>query len=151
LEQDNPRSCRFQLNDSLAKLAPFLAFHFVNSLGGAEECSRLEQLVAAHPIDVAFVSVGDSGQLGLNDPPNLESAEPYVSVTLSDACRGQVVHEGHFKTKDEVPKEAITLSLQQIMKSKQIVAVVTGKRKAIAVKNVTEVSKVVCCECLTRA
>lgn len=138
VEADDPRSSRFQLNDSLVKLAPFQAFHFIGSGGDAAETARLGALMAAHPVDLAFLSVGESGQLGLNDPPNLEASDAYVVVSLSEGLRGQVVHEGHFKSKDEVPKQAVTLSLQQMMKCRQIVAIVTGKRKAIAVKNVTE-------------
>jgi len=139
VEADDPRSSRFQLNDSLAKLAPFQAFHFIGAGGDAAEIARLGELMAAHPVDLAFLSIGESGQLGLNDLPNLEASDAYVVVSLSENLRGQMaIAEGHFKSKDDVPKQAVTLSLQQMMKCRQIVAIVTGKRKAAAVKNVTE-------------
>jgi len=139
LPADHPASSRFLLNDALVKLVPFAAFHFIDAVADpAAECARLEALVAAHPIDVAFVGLGEGGQLGLNDPPNLESSAAYVAVQLSEACRGHLVNEGRFKSKEEVPREAVTLSMQQIMKCSQVVSIVTGKRKAPAVKNVTE-------------
>ncbi len=139
LAADHPSSSRFLLNDSLVKLVPFSAFHFIEAdADPAAECARLGQLVAAHPIDVAFVGLGEGGQLGLNDPPNLESGDAYVPVTLSDACLGHLVNEGRFKSKEEVPRQAVTLSMQQIMKCTQIVSIATGRRKAPAVKNVTE-------------
>jgi glucosamine-6-phosphate deaminase len=139
LSADNPASSRFLLNDALVKLVPFSAFHFINAEEApAAECARLEQLVAAHPIDVAFVGLGDGGQLGLNDPPNLESSAAFVPLQLSEACRGHLVSEGRFASKEAVPKEAVTLSMQQIMKCRQVLSIVAGKSKAIAVKNVTE-------------
>ena len=55
-------------------------------------------------------------------------------VTLDEACRRQQVGEGWFATIEEVPKQAISMSVRQVLKSKEILAVVPGPKKAQAIK-----------------
>lgn len=87
------------------------------------------------PVDVAFVGIGENGHIAFNDPPaNFNTAEPYVVVELDEACRRQQVGEGWFPDISQVPRQAISMSVQQIMKTLQIVAVVPDRRKARAVK-----------------
>ncbi len=96
------------------------------------EVSR--QLTSA-PVDVAFVGIGENGHIAFNDPPaNFETEEPYIVVELDEACRGQQVGEGWFTDISHVPRQAISMSVRQIMKARQIVAVVPDGRKARAVK-----------------
>jgi len=93
-----------------------------------------QQLTSA-PIDVSFVGIGENGHIAFNDPPaDFETDEPYIVVGLDDACRRQQVGEGWFANISEVPTRAISMSPRQIMKSREIVAVVPDKRKAKAVK-----------------
>ncbi len=87
------------------------------------------------PVDVAFVGIGENGHIAFNDPPaNFNTAEPYIVVELDEACRRQQVGEGWFPDISQVPRQAISMSVQQIMKAPQIVAVVPDRRKARAVK-----------------
>src|SRR4029077_7293453 len=84
---------------------------------------------------VAFVGIGENGHLAFNDPPaDFETEEPYLTVQLDDACRRQQLGEGWFPTFDDVPKQAISMSIKQIMKSRAIVCTVPDQRKAQAVK-----------------
>jgi len=84
---------------------------------------------------VAFVGIGENGHLAFNDPPaDFEIEEPYIVVTLDQACRRQQVGEGWFATIEEVPKQAISMSVKQVLKSKEILAVVPGPKKAQAIK-----------------
>jgi glucosamine-6-phosphate deaminase len=93
-----------------------------------------QQLTSA-PIDVAFVGIGENGHIAFNDPPaDFETEEPYLIVELDEACRRQQVGEGWFPDISQVPKRAVSMSVRQIMKSREIVAVVPDKRKAQAVK-----------------
>src|SRR5437868_5015927 len=92
------------------------------------------ELISA-PIDVAFVGIGENGHLAFNDPPaDFETEEPYIVVTLDEACRRQQLGEGWFPTFEDVPKRAISMSIRQILKAKQIVCFVPDARKANAVK-----------------
>ena len=93
-----------------------------------------QQLTSA-PIDVAFVGIGENGHIAFNDPPaDFETAEPYLIVELDAACRRQQVGEGWFADISQVPKRAVSMSVRQIMKSREIIVVVPDKRKAQAVK-----------------
>src|ERR671934_2439411 len=99
------------------------------------ECRRVGALLRDGPVDAAFVGIGENGHLAFNDPPaDFESEQPYLVVRLDEACRRQQVGEGWFRSLDEVPDRAITMSIRQILKSRAIVAVVPEERKAEAVK-----------------
>ena len=97
-----------------------------------------EQLQRA-PIDVAFVGVGENGHLAFNDPPaDFDTQEPYAIVTLDEPCRRQQLNEGWFTTLEDVPKQAISMTISQILKAKEILCIVPDARKAQAVKNCFE-------------
>jgi glucosamine-6-phosphate deaminase len=122
---------------------PLRAFHFLDGEAGeaasAAECKRVGDILRRHPIDVAFVGIGENGHLAFNDPPaDFDTDEPYLVVQLDDACRRQQLGEGWFPTFDDVPKQAISMSVRQIMKSAAIICTVPDARKAEAVRNAVE-------------
>ena len=137
----HPASFRKYLKERfLAKVPPLKAAHLINGEGSAEaECKRLGDLIKAHPIDVALVGIGENGHLAFNDPPaDFETQDPYIIVNLDEACRHQQYGEGWFKSIEEVPRQAISMSVHQILKSRHIICSVPEKRKALAVKNSIE-------------
>ena len=119
---------------------PISRFHFLNAEGDCQaECDRVGSELKQHEIDVAFVGIGENGHLAFNDPPaDFEIESPYIVVDLDDACRKQQLGEGWFPTFDDVPKQAISMSVKQIMKSKAIVCTVPDERKANAVRGSVE-------------
>ena len=89
--------------------------------------------------DVAFVGIGENGHLAFNDPPaDFETEAPYIVVNLDEACRRQQVGEGWFAGLEDVPTQAISMSVRQIMKSQEIICIVPDARKAEAVRNCFE-------------
>jgi glucosamine-6-phosphate deaminase len=116
---------------------PLAAFHYINGEGNPQkECSRLGKVIAKHPIDVCFAGIGENGHLAFNDPPaNFTAAAPYLVVGLDEACRRQQMGEGWFESLAKVPKQAISMSIRQIMKAKAVVCTVPDKRKALAVRD----------------
>ena len=103
------------------------------------ECRRLGKIIKEHPIDVAFVGIGENGHLAFNDPPaDFETTEPYIVVPLDEDCRRQQLGEGWFENYSAVPDKAISMSVNQIMESKYIICTVPDSRKARAVKNCLE-------------
>jgi len=105
------------------------------------ECNRLSIIIEANPIDVALVGIGENGHLAFNDPPaDFDTKEPFIIVDLDEACRKQQFNEGWFKSVDEVPKQAISMSISQICTSKHIICSVPDVRKAQAVKDCLEQS-----------
>jgi glucosamine-6-phosphate deaminase len=91
-------------------------------------------LILAAPVDVACVGIGENGHLAFNDPPaDFETGEPYLVVNLDEVCRRQQLGEGWFPDLDAVPNQAVSMSIRQIMRSRQIVCTVPDARKARAV------------------
>ncbi len=115
-------------------------FHYINAENDCRaECGRLADLIRQHTIDVAFIGIGENGHLAFNDPPaDFDTEQPYLVVDLDDACRRQQLGEGWFPTFDDVPKQAISMSVRQIMKSKAIICSVPDQRKAKAVQAAVE-------------
>ena len=121
----------------LSKLPPLKSTYFVNGeTDPIVECKRLGDLITHHSIDVALVGIGENGHLAFNDPPaDFETEQPYIIVELDAVCRRQQVNEGWFASMEEVPGRAISMSVNQILKSKHIICTVPDARKANAVKN----------------
>ena len=119
---------------------PLAAFHFLDGEGDAEaECERASKLIEGVVVDVAFVGIGENGHLAFNDPPaDFETEKPFFVVELDEACRQQQFGEGWFPDLESVPRQAISMSVRQIMKSRAIVCTVPDERKAEAVKNATQ-------------
>ncbi|HZT44194.1 MAG TPA: glucosamine-6-phosphate deaminase [Chthonomonadaceae bacterium] len=119
---------------------PLRAFHWIDGEGDlAAECRRLGEIIARHPIAVAFIGIGENGHLAFNDPPaDFETEAPYIVVTLEEACRRQQLGEGWFATLDDVPRQAISMSIRQILKSGRVVCTVPDRRKAQAVQAAVE-------------
>jgi glucosamine-6-phosphate deaminase len=87
-------------------------------------------------VDLALVGIGENGHLAFNDPPaDFDTTDPYLIVSLDEACRRQQVGEGWFATIADVPQRAISMSVRQILASKQILCIVPDQRKAQAVRD----------------
>lgn len=139
----HPASFRKYLKERfIAKVPPLKEVNLIDGEADEKnECERLSKNILNHPIDVAFVGIGENGHLAFNDPPaDFEIETPYIVVELDEACRKQQLGEGWFKTMDDVPKKAISMSIKQILKSKHIICSVPDHRKAVAVKNTIEQS-----------
>ncbi|HEX6805834.1 MAG TPA: glucosamine-6-phosphate deaminase [Terriglobales bacterium] len=135
LPSTHPASFRKYLRDRLISKTGITRYHF---LDGEKDATSVIAEVAAEirkaPIDVAFAGVGENGHLAFNDPPaDFETDEAYIVVELDEACRRQQLGEGWFKNLDEVPRRAISMTIRQILKARQILCMVPDARKAQAV------------------
>ena len=141
LPETHPASFRRYLRERILDRVNPKAFHFINGDAAAPEaeCDRLGKLISAQQIDAAFVGIGENGHLAFNDPPaDFETAEPYLVVKLDKECRKQQVGEGWFSSLDDVPARAISMSIQQILKTRNVICVVPELRKAKAVRDCLE-------------
>jgi len=132
----HPASFRRYLRERIVQRVHPRAFHFLagDAPDPAAECRRVGALLARAPIDVAFVGIGENGHLAFNDPPaDFETEEPYLVVDLDEACRRQQLGEGWFPGLADVPRRAISMSIRQILKAREILCVVPDARKAKAV------------------
>jgi glucosamine-6-phosphate deaminase len=136
LPMTHPASfCKF-LQERLIGKTGITNHHLLNGEEDpAEVIRRTSKAISVAPIDVAFVGIGENGHLAFNDPPaDFETQEPYIIVNLDEACRQQQVGEGWFADLSAVPKQAISMSVNQVLKAKEILAVVPDARKAPAIK-----------------
>jgi glucosamine-6-phosphate deaminase len=136
----HPASFRRYLKERFASKVPVRQFYYIDGEADeAAECRRLEDLIRRHPIDVAFIGIGENGHLAFNDPPaDFDTDQAYLAVTLDEACRRQQLGEGWFENLAAVPERAISMSIQQILKSECIICTVPDQRKAKAVQAAVE-------------
>jgi len=143
LPESHPASFRRYLKERIVSRVQPRAFHFIDGEAADvhDECRRVGKLITQQTVDVAFVGIGENGHLAFNDPPaDFEIDEPYIVVKLDDACRQQQVGEGWFKSIDEVPAHAISMSIKQILRSREILCIVPDRRKAEAVRASVDVN-----------
>lgn len=141
LSEQHPASFRKYLKERFVQKLPLGQAFFVNGEGDIDKhIAKLNEAIAEAPVDVALIGIGENAHVAFNDPPaNFDTTEPFILVDLDDACKQQQVGEGWFPTVDDVPKQAITMSVQQILKSKAIISCVPHGVKAEAVhKTITE-------------
>lgn len=137
---DHPASFRKYLLDRLINKAGIETYHLLDAETDASAIiARVGEKLNAVLVDVAFVGIGENAHLAFNDPPaDFETADPYLLVSLDEECRRQQVGEGWFASLDAVPTRAISMSVNQILKSREIICVVPDERKAQAVKQCLE-------------
>ena len=132
----HPGSFRKMLLEQLIQKTGISRYHLLDGDADAPDVvRRASATLGAAPVDIAFVGIGENGHLAFNDPPaDFETQEPYLIVNLDEACRLQQVGEAWFSDISQVPTQAISMSVRQILKAKEILAVVPDTRKAHAVK-----------------
>jgi glucosamine-6-phosphate deaminase len=135
LPADHPASFRRYLQERLIGKTGMTHVHLLDGQQDPEHvCDEAGRAIAAAPIDIAFVGIGENAHLAFNDPPaDFETERPYIIVTLDEPCRQQQVGEGWFASLAEVPKRAISMSVRQILKAHVILCIVPDARKAHAV------------------
>jgi glucosamine-6-phosphate deaminase len=136
----HPASFRRVLLDHLVTKTGIERYHLLDGEADpAEVIRRVGQELTREPVDIAFVGIGENGHLAFNDPPaDFDVTDPYILVTLDEACRRQQVGEGWFATFEDVPTTAISMSVRQILKSLEILVIVPDARKAEATRAALE-------------
>jgi len=141
IPSSHPASFRRYLRERLTSRVPVGRVHFIQGDAPdlSAELARLNAAIAATAIDVAFIGIGENGHIAFNDPPaDFATETPFIVVNLDEACRRQQVGEGWFASSDDVPRQAVSMSVKQIMKAARILCTVLENRKAKAVKTCLE-------------
>jgi glucosamine-6-phosphate deaminase len=136
LPMTHPGSFRRLLLEQLIHKTGVTRYHLLDGDSDtAEVLERVGSALKSAPIDIAFLGIGENGHLAFNDPPaDFQTEEPYMIVNLDEACRRQQVGEAWFADISSVPRRAISMSVRQILKAREIIAVVPDSRKAQAIK-----------------
>jgi glucosamine-6-phosphate deaminase len=137
---EHPASFRKYILDRVIRKTSLQDYLLLDGEGGVREvCRQAGAALTSAPVDVAFVGIGENGHLAFNDPPaDFTTDDPYIIVRLDDACRRQQAGEGWFESVAQVPQSAISMSVRQILKSREIICVVPDGRKAAPVKAALE-------------
>tara|TARA_R100000935_G_C2842061_1_gene172014 strand:- start:16096 stop:16857 length:762 start_codon:yes stop_codon:yes gene_type:complete len=139
ISESHPASFRKYLKERiLNKVAPKKIYFLNGDAANLQlEIKNYEEALQAHPIDIACIGIGENGHIAFNDPAVADFQDPKLVkvVELDEACRNQQLGEGWFPSFDDVPKEAVTLTITAIMNCKAISCVVPDERKAQAVYN----------------
>jgi len=108
---------------------------FVKGDGNVDaNIAELTREVAKAPIDVGVIGIGENAHVAFNDPPaDFNTKKTYIVVTLEKKCKQQQVREGWFKTIDDVPPRAITITVNAIMKCRHLISPVPHEVKAEAI------------------
>ena len=138
MDDQAPQSFRRFLIDRLVNKVPVGEFHGLrgDAVDGAAETQRYAELLTTNPPDFAVLGIGENGHLAFIDPPFCDFNDPQTVkvVELDEACRAQQVNEGAFATIDDVPKEALSLTIPTVMGQPKLFAIVPGPAKRNAIK-----------------
>ena len=136
LAETHKASFRKYLKERFIQVVNPKKAYLVNGEGNVEEnIATLTEELEKAPIDVALVGIGENAHIAFNDPPaDFETDKAYIIVNLDQTCKQQQVNEGWFGSLDEVPAQAISMTVPQILKSRTIVTIVPGIRKSDAIQ-----------------
>jgi glucosamine-6-phosphate deaminase len=138
---DHPASFQRWIRQRIVEPAGPRAAHYIDGLAPPEaECRRYADLLAAHPLDLCCLGIGENGHLAFNDPPvaDFDDDRDVKVVVLDDACRRQQVNEGHFAGDDDVPEQAVTVTIPALLRAARVLAIVPEARKAEPVRSALE-------------
>jgi glucosamine-6-phosphate deaminase len=139
ISESHPASFRKYLKERILNTVAPKKVYFLNGDAAdlEQEINSYEEALKTHPIDIACIGIGENGHIAFNDPAVADFEDPKLVkvVELDEACRNQQLGEGWFPTFNDVPKEAVTLTITAIMNCKAISCVVPDERKADAVYN----------------
>src|ERR1051325_3543398 len=142
MDERAPQSFRRFLIDRLVNKVPLGQFHGLHgdAPDGAVEAKRYAELLAQNPPDFAVLGIGENGHLAFIDPPfcDFNDPEPVKVVQLDEVCRNQQVNDGAFATLDEVPKDALSLTIPTLMARPKLFAIAPGPAKRNAIKHTVE-------------
>jgi glucosamine-6-phosphate deaminase len=126
-------SFRRYLQERFVDHLPLKAVHWVTD---STDCiPRLSHEIARGPVDIGLIGIGENAHIAFNDPPaDFDDPAAFKVVTLDEACKRQQVREGWFDSLDLVPMQAISMTVQQIMRCETIVSCVPFAVKAEAIR-----------------
>ena len=140
LPETHIASFRKYLKERFIQKINLKAAHLVD--GTPEGIAALTAELRKAPIDVGLIGIGENAHIAFNDPPaDFDTKEAYIVVNLNDTCKMQQVGEGWFATIDDVPKQAVSMTVHQILQCEQIVSCVPYAVKANAVRDTLENDK----------
>lgn len=141
ISAQHPASFRLFHRKHLADLVQPRVFYGIegDTLDVNAEIDRYTTLLEMHKPVACVMGIGENGHLAFNDPPaDFFTPNTIHLVTLEEVSRRQQVGEGHFTEIDQVPRQALTLTVTALLKPPHTFVVVPERRKARAVQAAIE-------------
>ncbi len=137
LDKDAPQGFGNFLKAHIFGLVPFKSINYIDisTKDPDAEAERYGKLLAEHPTDIVIMGIGENGHIAFNDPPvaDFNDARAVKPVKLDEICRQQQVNDGCFKSIDDVPTHAMTLTVPTLVKAPYLFCIVPAATKAKAV------------------
>lgn len=136
LPKDSPQTFGNWLRSEIFDLVPVGEVHIM------EADDAVDRLLAGYPaklaevpVDIACIGIGVNGHIAFNEPSIADFEDPLAIklVDLEEASRRQQVDDGCFPSLDDVPRQAVTLTIPTILASHRIFCVAPGPSKSRAV------------------
>ncbi len=138
LPQTSSATFGHYLAEHIFEKANFKSIHYINASAAniEAEAARYTALLKKYPVDIVCLGVGENGHIAFNDPAVADFNDSFLvkKVELDLACRMQQVHDGCFKTLDEVPRYALTLTVPALFSAEFMFCSVPYSTKADAIK-----------------
>jgi glucosamine-6-phosphate deaminase len=137
LSPEAPQSFSHYLQEELFRFKVPHAFFAINGLNSPdEEFKRYSDLLQKYPLDIACIGIGENGHIAFNDPHVADFHDSHLikQVGLDEASRQQQVNDECFSSLEDVPHEALTLTIPAILSASRIICTVPGERKREAVR-----------------
>ncbi len=132
---DHKASFQRYMRERLIEPTGIVKAHLLDGMDPIKTIAVVGAAISSAAVDVVFVGVGENGHIAFNDPPaDFETDDPFLIVNLDERARRQQVSEGWFASLEEVPRQAVSMSIRQILRARAILCIATGTRKAEAVK-----------------
>ncbi|WP_419034233.1 glucosamine-6-phosphate deaminase [Dysgonomonas gadei] len=138
LSDDAPQRFGNFLKKEIFGLLPFRNIYYLDGNKPAdEECIRYTALLENYPPDIVCLGIGENGHIAFNDPhvADFNDTEMVKAVTLDEMCRQQQVNDKCFVRIEDVPKQALTLTIPALLSAGYLYCIVPFKSKSQAVYN----------------
>lgn len=140
LSQTSPQSFGRFIKEKVADCVPIRRFYPIYGAAEnpGEECKRYSDLLETNKADIVCLGIGENGHIAFNDPHEADFFDrcSVKVVNLDETCRRQQVNDKCFSSLEEVPKQAITLTIPAILRASSLFCTVPGLSKAHAVEEV---------------
>ena len=137
MREGHPASFRRWIQENIVQRVGPKAFHGVQGDHEPveEELERYAGLLRELDPAICVMGIGENGHLAFNDPPaDFETRDLIRVADLDEACRKQQVGEGHFASLEDVPHQALTLTVHALLRPETVLVLTPAARKARAVK-----------------
>ena len=137
LDKNAPQGFGNFLKAHIFGLVPFKSVNYIDitTTNPDSEAERYGKLLLDNPTDIVIMGIGENGHIAFNDPPvaNFKDEKVVKPVKLDEICRQQQVNDGCFKSIDDVPTHAMTLTVPTLVKAPYLFCIVPAPTKANAV------------------